>query len=117
MHAEVNICEYNQPKIVFFAKNNVLFYIIVIYYHFNIPTKGLFRCADTHMHINFQQNLVNRSVIIENTNLFAQKISSCINLQLAIVTFKKSTLSDMYHRKTYMYINFQQNQVSQNRAH
>ena len=26
--------------------------------------------------------------------------------------FFKSTLSDMHHRKTYMYINFQQNRVS-----
>ena len=26
--------------------------------------------------------------------------------------FKKSTLSNMHHRKTYMYINFQQNWVS-----
>ena len=26
--------------------------------------------------------------------------------------FKKSTLSNMHHRKTYMYINFQQNRVS-----
>ena len=26
--------------------------------------------------------------------------------------FKKSTLSDMHHRNTYMYINFQQNRVS-----
>ena len=25
--------------------------------------------------------------------------------------FKKSTLSNMHHRKTYMYINFQQNRV------
>ena len=26
--------------------------------------------------------------------------------------FSKSTFSDMHHRKTYMYINFQQNRVS-----
>ena len=26
--------------------------------------------------------------------------------------FKKSTLSNMHHRKTYLYINFQQNRVS-----
>ena len=32
-----------------FCKNNALFYIIVIYYHFNIPTVGPFRCADTHL--------------------------------------------------------------------
>ena len=33
-------------------------------------------------------------------------------MQLPIVIFKKSTLSDIHPRKTYMYINFQQNRVS-----
>ena len=58
------------------------------------------------MYINFQQNWVDRSVIIVHTNLFAKKS------QRPIVIFKKSTLLDMHHRKTYMYINFQQNRVS-----
>ena len=31
---------------------------------------------------------------------------------LPIIIFKKSILSDMHHRKTYMYINFQQNRAS-----
>ena len=44
--------------------------------------------------------------------IYLQKIASCINLQLPIVILKKSTLSNMHHRKTYMYINFQQNRVS-----
>ena len=35
-----------------------------------------------------------------------------INLQLPVVILKKSSISDMHHRTTYMYINFQQNQVS-----
>ena len=64
------------------------------------------------MYINFQQNRVNRSVITVHTHVFAKKIASCINLQLPIVIFFKLTLSDMHHRKTYMYINFQQNRVS-----
>ena len=65
----------------------------------------------TYMHINFQQIRVNRSVIIVHTNVFT-KIASCINLQLTIVFFYKSTFPDMHHRKTYLYVNFQPNQVS-----
>ena len=33
-------------------------------------------------------------------------------LQLPVVILKKSSLSDMQHRKTYNYFNFQQNGVS-----
>ena len=44
--------------------------------------------------------------------MYLEKIASYVNLQLPIVMFKKSTLSNMHHRKTYMYINFQQNWVS-----
>ena len=40
------------------------------------------------MYINFQQNRANRSVITVRTNVFAQKIASCINLQLSIAIFK-----------------------------
>ena len=32
----------------------------------------------TYMYINFQQNRANRSVITVHTNVFAQKIASCI---------------------------------------
>ena len=64
------------------------------------------------MYINFQQNRAYRSVITVHTNVFAKKIASCVNLQLPIESFKKSTLSDMHHRKTYLYNNFQQNRVS-----
>ena len=39
-------------------------------------------------------------------------MAGCINLQLPIVIFKKSILLDMHHHKTYMYINFQHNQVN-----
>ena len=66
------------------------------------------------MYIDFQQNQVCISVKTMNTNLFA-KIARCINLQLPIVIIKKMTLSDihvgLHHRKTYMYINFQQNRA------
>ena len=64
------------------------------------------------MYINFQQIRINRSVITVHPNVFRKKIASCIYLQLPIVMFKKSTLSNMRHRKTYLYINFQQNRVS-----
>ena len=39
-------------------------------------------------------------------------MASCINLQLPIVILKNSTLLDMHHRITSMYIKFQQNRVS-----
>ena len=44
--------------------------------------------------------------------MYSQKIAGCIILQLPIITFKKLTLSNMHHRKTYMHINFQETQVS-----
>ena len=46
-----------------------------------------------------------------HTNLFA-KNRKLHNLQLPILILKKSNISDMHHRATYMYINFQQNQTS-----
>ena len=51
-----------------------------------------------------------------HTNLFA-KNRKLHNLQLPILISKKSIISDMHYRAMYMYINFQQNQASQNRAH
>ena len=41
-----------------------------------------------------------------------KKTATCVNLQLPIVILKKSILLDIYHHKTYMYINFQQNWVN-----
>ena len=41
-----------------------------------------------------------------------KKIAICINLQLPLVIFFKSIISDTHHRKRYMYINFQQNRIS-----
>ena len=62
------------------------------------------------MHNNFQQNRVSRSVKTMYTNLLAK---NC-NLHKFATTnsnFEKSIFLDMHHHKTYMYINFQQNQV------
>ena len=64
----------------------------------------------TYMYINFLQNLV-RSVITAHTNVFTinrkfHKFATTNN------NLKKLIISDMRHRKTYMYINFQQNRVS-----
>ena len=42
----------------------------------------------TYMHINFQQNRVDRSVINVHTNLFAKQIASCRDLQLPIRILK-----------------------------
>ena len=52
-----------------------------------------------------------RSVKTVHT-IYLQKIASRINLQLLPIILKISIISDMHHRKTYMYINFQQNRVS-----
>ena len=43
--------------------------------------------------------------------IYLQKIACCLKLQLLILFFVKSIISDMHHRITYMYINFQQNWV------
>ena len=40
------------------------------------------------------------------TQMYLQKIISCINLQLPIVISNKSIIADIRHRKTYMYLNF-----------
>ena len=63
-----------------------------------------------YIYINFQHNRVCRSVKSVHIDIFA-KIASCINLQLPIIIFKESIMSDMHRRKAYMYINFQQNWV------
>ena len=44
--------------------------------------------------------------------MYLQKNASCISLQLPIIIFFKFMISDMHHRITYMYINFQQNRIS-----
>ena len=62
------------------------------------------------MYINLQQSRVCRSII--TVQVFGKKIASFINSQLPIELIFKSTLSDMRHRETYMYVNFQQNRVN-----
>ena len=46
------------------------------------------------------------------TQIYLQKVASCINLQILIVILKKLIISDMSHREMYMHINFQQTRVS-----
>ena len=63
------------------------------------------------MYINFQKNRVKTHFMTVLTSLFAKnrklhKFATTNN------NFKKSTLPDMHHRKTYMHINFQQNRVT-----
>ena len=62
------------------------------------------------MYIDFQQNRVCRSVKTVHTNLFAQyrKLHKFATINS---NFEENNVSDMHHHKTYMYINFQQNQV------
>ena len=45
------------------------------------------------------------------TPIYFHNIASCINLQQPIEILIKTILLDMHHHETYMYINFQQNQV------
>ena len=64
----------------------------------------------TYMYINFQHNRVSRSVKTVYTNLFAK---NCKLHKFATTNsnFEKLIFLDMHHHKTYMYINFQQNQA------
>ena len=61
------------------------------------------------MYIDFQQNRVCRSVKTVHTNLFAQYRK--LHKFTTTIILKKTILLDMHHHKTYMYNNFQQNQV------
>ena len=66
----------------------------------------------TYMYINCQQNQMCRSVKTVHTNVCAKKNRKLHKFANTNRIFYKSTLSDMHHRKAYMYINFQQNRVS-----
>ena len=62
------------------------------------------RHCKTYMYINFQQNRVNRSVLIVHRNLFAKnrKLYKFANTNS---NFEKSKiLLDRHHHKTYIYI-------------
>ena len=80
--------------------------LIIISYHYY----GFYDCVRTlritYMYINFQQKWVNSiSQNLAHKHIY-KKNASCISSQLPIVVFKKSTISDMRHRETYMHINF-----------
>ena len=63
-----------------------------------------------YAYINFQQNRVSRSVKKVHTNIFAnnRKLHKFANTNSNL---KKKFFSDIHHRITYVYINFQQNRV------
>ena len=67
-----------------------------------------------YMYINFRQIWVSGSVKTVLTNIFAnnRKLHKFATTNILVFLKKKLILSDMHHRKTYMYINFQQNRVS-----
>ena len=65
----------------------------------------------TYMYINFQRNQVKTQVMTVHISLFA-KNRKLHKFATTKTIFFKLTLSIMYHRKTYMHINFQQNRVS-----
>ena len=67
-----------------------------------------------YMYIDFQPNGVCIEQSKPYTQIYLHNIRICINLQIVlpiIILKKKTILLDMHHHKTYMYINFQQNQV------
>ena len=48
----------------------------------------------------------------QSAQIYLQKNACCLKLQLLLILFfVKTTISDMHHRITYMYINFHQNWV------
>ena len=64
------------------------------------------------MYTDFQQNRVCRYQSKPCTHIYLHNITNCINLQLPIAILKKKNIIlDMHDHKTYMYINFQQNQI------
>ena len=70
------------------------------------------RHRKTYMNINLQQIRVSIDQSKPCTQLYLQIIASCVNLQVPIVILKKNIISDIHHRVTYIYINFQQIWVS-----
>ena len=64
----------------------------------------------TYLYSTFQQNRVSKSVKIVHTSLFAQ-YRKLHKFAATNSNLKKSMILNMYHQKTFMYINFQQNQI------
>ena len=62
------------------------------------------------MYVDFQKNRICRSVKTVHINLFAQ-YRKLHKFAITNSNFQKKILLDIHHHKTYMYINFQQNQV------
>ena len=63
------------------------------------------------MYINFQQIWISRLVKTVLTNIFAN-IRKLHKFATTNSNFLKIIISDMHHRVTYLYINFQQNRVN-----
>ena len=73
--------------------------------------------SDVHYHIaqmyiNFHQNRVSIDQSKQCTQSYLQKNRKLHKYATYNSNFETKLLSDMYHRITYMYINFQQNRVS-----
>ena len=68
------------------------------------------RHRKTYTYINFYRTRLSRSAKTVHTNKFA-KNRKLHKFATTNSNFKKSILSDMHHRKTYMHINFQHNRV------
>ena len=66
----------------------------------------------TYMYINFQQKRVCRSDKIFDTNILKKNYKLHKFVTANSIFFFKSIISDMHHRITYIYINFEQNRVS-----
>ena len=92
----------NNPKLHKFATTNSNFEKID---HFDMC-----HCI-MYMYINFQQTRVSRSVQTVHTNIFANN-HKLHKFATTNSNFEKIDYLDIHHRITYMYINFQQTQVS-----
>ena len=66
----------------------------------------------TFVYINFQQNRVSIDQSKPFTQIYFQKNRKLHKYATYNSNFETKFLSDMHHRITYMYINFQQNRAS-----
>ena len=80
-----------------------------------VITNNILILYTKYMHVSRCISIFSKIGLVDQSKpcaqIYSQKIASCTNLQLPMVILKKSGFSDMYHHKTYMYINFQQNRV------
>ena len=75
------------------------------------------RHRKAYTYINFYQTRLSRSVKTVHTNQFAKNHRLHKFATTNSNFYKKLSLSDIHHRKTYMYINFQQNRVGSQNVH